>query len=92
MKHYIPTSNPMHAQVSAMAERSTQHFACDVEGNVASLTLNRLAHKNRLNFALYAERRDLFRAQNTATDVQAVVPTSTHKAFTAHQPPVFKGD
>ena len=90
MKPHIPASNPVDAQVSAMAKRSTSYFTCDIEGNVASLTRDRLAHKNRLNFALYAERYDLFRAQNTAPDVQAVVQTSTHEAFKAQQPPVFK--
>ncbi|MFM9902700.1 MAG: enoyl-CoA hydratase family protein [Polaromonas sp.] len=81
MKHYIPASNPMHAQFSALADRSTEHFAFAVEGGVATLTLNRPARKNPLTFASYAELRDLFRALNTATDVQAVVLTGAGGNF-----------
>lgn len=81
MKHYIPASNPMHTQFSALADRSTEHFAFAVEGGVATLTLNRPARKNPLTFASYAELRDLFRALNTATDVQAVVLTGAGGNF-----------
>ena len=81
MKHYIPASNPMHAQFSAMADRSTEHFAYAVEGGVATLTLNRPERKNPLTFASYAELRDLFRALTTATDVQAVVLTGAGGNF-----------
>jgi enoyl-CoA hydratase/carnithine racemase len=50
-----------------------QHFRWDVDGGVATLTLNRPERKNPLTFASYAELRDLFRGLVYASDVHAVV-------------------
>ena len=49
------------------------HFLWDMDGKVATVTLNRPARKNPLTFESYAELRDTFRALNDAPDVRAVV-------------------
>ena len=81
MKHYIPPSNPMHAQFKALADYPAQHFAYAFDAGVATLTLNRPERKNPLTFDSYAELRDLFRAFNTATDVKTVVLTGAGGNF-----------
>jgi enoyl-CoA hydratase/carnithine racemase len=57
---------------SAAGYRAT-HFLWDVEGKVATLTLNRPERKNPLTFDSYAELRDLFRGLVEASDVKCVV-------------------
>ena len=81
MKHYIPPSNPMHAQFKALGRYLARHFAYAFDAGVATLTLNRPERKNPLTFESYAELRDLFRALNTATDVKAVVLTGAGGNF-----------
>ncbi|MDB5890037.1 MAG: Enoyl-CoA hydratase [Polaromonas sp.] len=81
MKHYIGTSNPMHAGFDAMAQYQAQHFAYAFDAGVATVTLNRPERKNPLTFDSYAELRNLFRALNTATDVKAVVLTGAGGNF-----------
>lgn len=49
------------------------HFLWQVEGGVATVTLNRPERKNPLTFDSYAELRDLFGQLKYATDVHAVV-------------------
>ena len=56
-----------------LAGYPAQHFAWQVDGGVATITLNRPERKNPLTFASYAELRELFRALKYATDVHAVV-------------------
>ena len=56
----------------AAAYRAT-HFLWEVEGKVATLTLDRPARKNPLTFESYAELRDLFRGLAEARDVKCVV-------------------
>jgi enoyl-CoA hydratase/carnithine racemase len=56
-----------------LADYPAQHFRWQVEGRVATLTLNRPERKNPLTFESYAELRDLFRALSYAEDVRAVV-------------------
>jgi enoyl-CoA hydratase/carnithine racemase len=56
-----------------LAGYPAQHFRWQVEGRVATLTLNRPERKNPLTFESYAELRDLFRALSYAEDVRAVV-------------------
>ena len=58
-----------------------QHFDFDVEGFVATLTLNRPERKNPLTFDSYAELRDLFRALALAPDVKALVITGAGENF-----------
>ena len=56
-----------------LAEYQAQHFLWEVEGTVATITLNRPERKNPLTFDSYAELRDLFRELVYAEDIQAVV-------------------
>jgi len=56
-----------------LAGYAATHFAWQVEGGVATVTLNRPERKNPLTFDSYAELRDLFRQLKYATDVHAVV-------------------
>ena len=51
------------------------HFALQVEGGVATITLNRPERKNPLTFESYAELRDFFGQLKYASDVKAVVVT-----------------
>jgi len=60
---------------------AARHFAFDIAGGVATLTLNRPERKNPLTFASYAELRDLFRALAPAGDVKAVVLTGAGENF-----------
>lgn len=57
----------------AMAAYNARHFLWQVEGSVATITLNRPERKNPLTFDSYAELRDLFHALRHADDVHAVV-------------------
>ncbi len=50
-----------------------QHFKLDVEGKVATVTLNRPERKNPLTFQSYAELRDLFRTLQFDDEVKTVV-------------------
>jgi enoyl-CoA hydratase/carnithine racemase len=49
------------------------HFLWEVDGKVATVTLNRPERKNPLTFESYAELRDLFRALAYDKDIKAVV-------------------
>ena len=57
------------------------HFALAVEGDVATVTLNRPEHKNPLTFESYAELRDFFRALRVDTAITAVVITGAGGNF-----------
>jgi enoyl-CoA hydratase/carnithine racemase len=50
-----------------------EHFRFELQGGVATVTLNRPERKNPLTFASYAELRDLFHALRHASDVHVVV-------------------
>ena len=56
-----------------LAGYEAKHFVWQVEGGVATLTLNRPERKNPLTFDSYAEMRDLFYQLKWAEDVHAVV-------------------
>ena len=58
-----------------------KHFLWQVEGKVATVTLNRPERKNPLTFEAYAELRDLFGQLRYATDVDAVVVTGAGGNF-----------
>ena len=58
-----------------------EHFLWQVEGKVATITLNRPERKNPLTFEAYAELRDLFGQLRYATDVHAVVVTGAGGNF-----------
>jgi len=55
------------------ADFRPEHFLWEVDGPVATLTLNRPERKNPLTFESYAELRDTFRRLAFATDVKVVV-------------------
>jgi enoyl-CoA hydratase/carnithine racemase len=57
------------------------HFQWQVEGKVATVTLNRPERKNPLTFESYAELRELFGQLRYATDVHAVVVTGAGGNF-----------
>ncbi|MBP6900554.1 MAG: enoyl-CoA hydratase family protein [Burkholderiaceae bacterium] len=56
-----------------LADYQASHFLWQVEGGVATITLNRAERKNPLTFDSYAELRDLFHQLRLAEDVHAVV-------------------
>jgi len=65
----------------ALAGYRAKHFQWQVEGKVATITLNRPERKNPLTFESYAELRDLFRQLQYAEDVKAVVVTGAGGNF-----------
>ncbi|HFD16227.1 MAG TPA: enoyl-CoA hydratase family protein, partial [Rhodospirillales bacterium] len=58
-----------------------RHFRLEVEGKVATVTLDRPARKNPLTFDSYAELRDFFRDLRTDPDIKAVVLTGADENF-----------
>ena len=64
-----------------LAGYQATHFLWQVEGKVATITLNRPERKNPLTFESYAELRDLFGQLRYATDVHAVVVTGAGGNF-----------
>ncbi|MDB5942321.1 MAG: hypothetical protein JWQ13_1887, partial [Ramlibacter sp.] len=64
-----------------LAGYQAQHFLWEVEGKVATITLNRPDRKNPLTFESYAELRDLFGQLRYAPDVTAVVVTGAGGNF-----------
>ena len=56
-----------------LGDYAAKHFKWEVNGAVATITLNRPERKNPLTFDSYAELRDLFGRLKYATDVHAVV-------------------
>ncbi len=66
---------------TALANYQASHFSFEVEGGVATMTLNRPERKNPLTFDSYAELRDLFRALAYAQDVKAIVITGAGENF-----------
>ena len=63
------------------ADFKPQHFKWEVQGKVATITLNRPERKNPLTFESYAELRDTFRALNYVDDVKTVVVTGAGENF-----------
>ena len=63
--------------------RQPKHFLLEVEGRVATFTLNRPDRKNPLTFESYAELRDTFRDLTKADDVKAVVITGAGENFSS---------
>jgi len=57
------------------------HFRWEIEGKVATVTLDRPERKNPLTFESYAELRDTFRALVHVDDVRAVVITGAGENF-----------
>ena len=57
------------------ADYQPEHFKWQVDGKVATITINQPEQKNPLTFESYGELRDTFRALVYAEDVKAVVIT-----------------
>ena len=55
-------SQPANPVTTPLAQYQPRHFLLKVEGNVASVTLNRPERKNPLTFESYRELTDFFRA------------------------------
>src|SRR5579862_3914186 len=64
-----------------LASYQARHFTYDVEGNVATITLNRPERKNPLTFDSYAELRELFRTAAQADDIKSIVVTGAGGNF-----------
>ena len=64
-----------------LANYRAKHFGYEVDGKVATITLNRPERKNPLTFDSYGELRDLFREMNYATDIKAIVFTGSGGNF-----------
>jgi enoyl-CoA hydratase/carnithine racemase len=60
-------------QALKRADYQAENFLWEMDGTVATVTLNRPERKNPLTFESYAELRDLFRDLAYADDVHAVV-------------------
>ncbi len=60
-------------QTTKMATYQAEHFLWDVEGSVATITINRPERKNPLTFESYADLRDLFRQLVYAEDIDVVI-------------------
>jgi len=58
-----------------------RHFSWQLDGKVATVTLNRPERKNPLTFESYAELRDTFRNLTYAQEVKAVVVTGAGGNF-----------
>ncbi|WP_374448068.1 enoyl-CoA hydratase family protein [Stella sp.] len=63
------------------ASYKPQHFLWQLDGKVATITLNRPERKNPLTFESYAELRDTFRALVYADQVKTVVVTGAGGNF-----------
>ena len=60
---------------------SARHIGWEVNGKVATITLNRPERKNPLTFDSYAELRDLFRALAYSKTIKSVVITGAGGNF-----------
>lgn len=63
------------------ADYEPEHFKWEVDGKVATITINKPEQKNPLTFESYGELRDTFRALVYAEDVKAVVITGAGGNF-----------
>jgi enoyl-CoA hydratase/carnithine racemase len=64
-----------------LREYRAQHFQWQVDGKVATVTLNRPERKNPLTFESYAELRDTFRALAGEPSIKTVVITGAGENF-----------
>lgn len=60
-----------------------KHFACEIEGRIATVRLDRPERKNPLTFESYAELRDWFRDLVYADDVDVVIFASNGGNFSS---------
>ena len=76
----MTVANPVTIPVATYTPR---HFRLDVEGPIATVTLNRPEKKNPLTFESYAELGDLFRALTQDAQVKAVIVTGAEGNFSS---------
>jgi enoyl-CoA hydratase/carnithine racemase len=81
MRHLPGQPQQLPGNRTSLADYQASHFLFEVNGGVATLTLDRRERKNPLTFDSYAELRDLFRALAYADDVKAVVITGAGENF-----------
>jgi enoyl-CoA hydratase/carnithine racemase len=66
---------------TALENYQSRHFRYEVDGKIATITLNRPERKNPLTFDSYAELRDLFRAMAYAEGIRVVIVTGAGENF-----------
>ena len=69
------------APAAPLSAYRARHFLWQVDGKVATVTLNRPEKKNPLTFESYAELRDTFRALAADREIKAVVVTGAGGNF-----------
>jgi enoyl-CoA hydratase/carnithine racemase len=72
--------SPIGIDVSTIQPR---HFRWDLNGRVATITLDRPERKNPLTFESYGELTETFRALSYVTDVRAIVITGAGENFSS---------
>lgn len=68
---------------TSLMSYEAKHFLWEVEGRVATVTLNRPDRKNPLTFESYAELRDTFRALKHEEGIKAIVVTGAGGNFSS---------
>ncbi len=68
---------------TGLSNYKAEHFLWEVDGKVATLTLDRPERKNPLTFESYAELRDLFDALRYEEDIKSIVLTGSGGNFCA---------
>ncbi len=81
MRHLPGDPHQLPGNRSPLEDYQSRHFKYEVDGRVATITLNRPERKNPLTFDSYAELRDLFRAMPYAEDIKAVIVTGAGENF-----------
>lgn len=66
-----------------LSQYQAKHFLWQVDGSVATITLNRPDRKNPLTFDSYAELRDLFHQLKWANDIKTIVVTGAGGNFSS---------
>jgi enoyl-CoA hydratase/carnithine racemase len=75
------TSDRFKPRQGSLKDYKGAHFLWEVEGKVATITLNRPERKNPLTLESYAELRDLFRNLTYEDDVKTIVITGAGGNF-----------
>src|SRR5512139_639244 len=75
------TSNRFRPAGADFKNFAPRHFLWQLDGKVATITLNRPDRKNPLTFESYAELRDTFRALTYSDEVKVVVMTGAGGNF-----------
>src|SRR4051794_22934982 len=76
-------SRPANPVTLPLAEYSPKHFLLDVDGKVATVTLNRPERKNPLTFESYRELTDFFRACTMDEEVKTIVVSGAGGNFSS---------